>query len=261
MSSITITEEPTGPDAPVDNSIPPKPEYVPDKFYDAKTGEVRYEDLAKSYAELEKKLGQPRKPEEPPTTEATDEQPSDEEVANILTANGLNPQAFTVELEQNGKLSEESYTQLASKGFSREMVDTYIAGLQSSHIANEAGEVLAQRDLEEVYGSVGGKETFTAIAQWAAINVSQQELDTYNEMVNSGNKTQAIAAVHWIKSMYENANGREPSLLHGDGSKAGTVEPFRSNAQVVEAMSNPRYKSDPAYRDEVAKRLAASKIF
>jgi len=50
--SITITEDPTGPEAPIeaeqDNSSA-RPEWLPEKFQSP-------EDLAKSYAELEKKL-------------------------------------------------------------------------------------------------------------------------------------------------------------------------------------------------------------
>ena len=37
-----------------------------------------------------------------------------------------------------------------------------------------------------------------------------------------------------------------------------TAEPFRSQQEVVSAMRDARYRSDPAYRREIAGRMAAS---
>ena len=69
-------------DAPADK-VEPKPEGIPDKFYDAKTGKVDYEGLAKSYTELEKKIGKPKEPEEKP--EATVEKPDAAKLEDAVT--------------------------------------------------------------------------------------------------------------------------------------------------------------------------------
>ena len=47
--------------------------------------------------------------------------------------------ALAEEFQKDGKLSEESYKELEESGFSRELVDTYIRGIQSA--ATEAGEL------------------------------------------------------------------------------------------------------------------------
>lgn len=267
MSSVVIKDEPVGPgdaegnppEGHADNSPSARPEHIPEKFWDAEKGEPRYEDLAKSYTELEKKLGQQGTPEEKPEVKPEDpaKDAEGETVANILEANGLNPERFTVEISTNGELSEESYQELASKGFPREMVDQYLAG---AGLLSEANNVLQEAQLNEVYDVVGGEESYGVLRDWAAQNVEKGSLSTYNDMVNSGNVAQAKAAVTWLKSMYTEANGSEPKLVSGQTNAASSAEPFRSTAQVTQAMRDPRYQTDPAYREEVYKRLAASKM-
>lgn len=264
MASVTIREEPTGPEAPaqgapVDNS-PQRPDWVPEKFWDAEKGETNYEALAKSYSELERKLGS-RQQDEPQNPEEPNAQPTDEQVSNILIEKGLNPDRFTREFETMGGLSDESYEELEAAGFPRAMVDQYLAGANAAQAIEEAGRVLGERDINEVMELVGGSDNFDSLAQWAARSVPPEDLEVYNDMVNSGNKAQAKAAVTWLKTMYEDANGAEGNLYGGEGFGGPAVEPFRSSAQVVEAMRDKRYKIDPSYREEVARRLAASSIF
>jgi len=264
MATATFQDEPTTagamPADPVDNPSG-RPDHVPEKFWDAEKGEVRTDAVLKSYTELEKRLGAPQQQPAEPQQNADEPSPEareqGEQVANILEANGLDPQRFNVEIEQNGSLSEESYSELESKGFTRDMVDQYLAG---AGLIGEYAEVLTESQLESVYSSVGGEESFNAMSAWAAQNVDESALETYNDMVNSGNPAQAQAAVTWIKSMYTDANGSEPNLLNGESNQRDTVEPFRSTAQITEAMRDPRYKSDPAYREDVARRLYASDL-
>jgi len=48
-------------------------------------------------------------------------------------------------------------------------------------------------------------------------------------------------------------------LFEGD-SDVFSSDAFRSIAQVTQAMNDPRYEKDPAYRKEVTDRLAKSTI-
>lgn len=266
MSTVVIKEEPVGPggadgSAPAgladNSSAAQRPDHIPEKFWDAEKGTVRYDDLAKSYVELEKKLGQPKDAPAAETEEAAQDEAQAQQVANILEANGLDPERFTVEIQQNGSLSEESYAELEAKGFPRQMVDQYLAG---AGLMSEYAEVLTEQQLADIYTVTGGEDNFRAMQDWAAVNVDEKSLATYNEMVNSGNPAQAKAAVTWIKSMYTDANGQEPSLRTGTAGPGPSAEPFGSTAQLKAAMSDARYRSDPAYRAEVIKRLSVSNI-
>ena len=48
-------------------------------------------------------------------------------------------------------------------------------------------------------------------------------------------------------------------MLTGNAPKANT-DVYKSQAQVVEAMSDPRYDRDTAYRQEVMEKLSRSNI-
>ena len=56
--------------------------------------------------------------------------------------------------------------------------------------------------------------------------------------------------------------GNEPKLMSGKSSNTPSSQTFKSNAEVVAAMRDPRYKTDIAYQHEVQRKLAFSdKVF
>ena len=66
-------------------------------------------------------------------------------------------------------------------------------------------------------------------------------------------------AVAGLKSQYEEVNGYEGRMLSGKGAPQ-QVDAFRSQAEVVQAMADPRYDNDPAYRNDVFEKLSRSNI-
>jgi uncharacterized membrane protein len=154
---------------------------------------------------------------------------------------------YSQEFFTNGKLSDESYQDLNKLGFSKAIVDQFIAGQQA---------VMA-REEQAVYDSVGGKDTYAAMVQWAGQNLSKDEIDAYNSALSSGNQAQMQFAVKGLQARFA-ANTREPSLKTA-GGKAPPAS-FRSVAEVVAAMSDPKYKTDPAYRAEVERKVANSNV-
>ncbi|MBN9564800.1 MAG: hypothetical protein J0G29_01705 [Alphaproteobacteria bacterium] len=155
---------------------------------------------------------------------------------------------LTQEYQQQGTLSEERYQQLEKLGISKPFVDTYIKGVQSQ--ANEA--------VQKAYAAVGGKETFEQMQQWATHNLSKEQILAFNEIVTtSPNMDAAILAIKGLYADYRQA--QEPSLLQGKGSGHDTSV-FESLAQVTEAIKDPRYEKDPAYRRAVESKLARSRV-
>ena len=55
------------------------------------------------------------------------------------------------------------------------------------------------------------------------------------------------------------SNPQKQELFEGD-SDVFSSDAFRSIAQVTQAMNDPRYEKDPAYRKDVTDRLAKSTI-
>ena len=179
------------------------------------------EDLAKAYGELESKL-------------------SDDGQPNAL-------EAFSKEYEENGQLGDASYDKLEKMGISRDMVDLYISGLQSAQ----------DQESKAVYDIVGGQEQFEKMAAWVGTNLAEGEVSTLNEMLVQGGEPAKMAA-QLIKNRYDQVNGREASLIQGNVSST-SQSTFQSYHELMQAMGDPRYQTDPVYQRQVAVRLANSK--
>jgi len=253
MPTLTAVSTPTqtGPDAPNQPIADPsggglikqeqpqeasqevRPTWLPEKFKSP-------EDLAVAYGELEKKLGKPAKTEKP------EGQPD----ANTEVATGF--AKYSEEYFKNGSISEDSLKELEAKGIPREYVDQYVRGYEAYQTA----------EVTTILGEIGGESEFKSMSEWASENLSENELSAYNDAVTSGNKEQASFAVKGMYARYKSGvAGNEPRLLSGNTRVSGDVNVFRSTAEVVEAMKNPKYKSDPAYRKDVEERLARSNVF
>lgn len=216
-----------------------RPEWLPEKFKSP-------EELAKAYAELESKLGK-KEPEEKPGE--APEEPAQEAAKEELANRGLSFDEFSQEYAQHGALSEDSYKKLEQAGIPKEVVDQFIAGQQA----------IATRLETEVKSLVGGDEGFQELAAWAAENLSDEELAAYNRAVSSGDIGQAKLAVSGLYHRFQESRPNEPKLLQGAGGKP-SADVYESLAQLQEDMSNPKYKTDPAFRAKVQDKLARSEI-
>jgi len=219
-----------------------RPSWLPEKFNSP-------EDLAKSYAELESKLGQSQQPNNP--APANPAPASEQAVTDGLTRAGLNIADFQAEYDKNGgKLSDDSYAKLQQAGYSRDFVNDYIRGQ----------EALAEKQAEEVFKEVGGAKEFAKVTAWAKANLPRAELDAFNRVIDTAPVDALRFAVLGLHSKYVAANGREPRLINGSEPGNATAG-FASRHEMVEAMRDPRYKKDEAYRAQVTQRLGASTFF
>ena len=62
-----------------------------------------------------------------------------------------------------------------------------------------------------------------------------------------------------MKAEYDNVEGYEGRMLQGKAAK-NSRDAFRSQAEVVAAMSDPRYDKDPAYRQDLYDKLERSNV-
>lgn len=217
-----------------------RPEWLPQEFQSA-------EDLAKAYSELQAKLGaKSQESAEASKTETPTEQQNPEQA---LSEKGLDFSEFSAEFATKGELSPESYAKLEAAGFDKQIVDNYIAG-QKAVAAQYETEILAE---------VGGREKYSEITAWAKANLTPSEIDAFNAAVSSGNTAQAKLAVLGLSAQFSKAVGSEPKLVQGRPTSA-SEDVFESTAQLTEAMRNPLYRSDPAYRAKVQAKLARSNI-
>lgn len=225
------------------NQSSQRPEHIPEKFW--KDGKVDTDALVKSYTELEKaRSGKELEKKEVKPAEQVQTEPTDESF-----------KPFYEEFAKDGKLSEESYKKLAEQHkLPKAIVDSFIA----DRVARQTQET--ETVTREVFDLVGGQENYTKTAEWARDNLAAEDIAAFNSVLESGNKAQIKLAVAGLHARFTAAEGRPAATrLRGDGGRP-TVTAFRSMSEVAVAMSDPRYATDPSYRDEVAERLRVSDI-
>lgn len=202
-------------------------------------------DLEKAYVELEKKQG--GKAEEKKVEATTPEQ-----AREAVQKAGLDMAALSKEYTDNqGKLTDETYKALEAKGISRETVNTFIDG-------QKAIGTQMRTEFEQIAGDANNLK---ALYDWAGSNMSADEVKTYNSLVESGNLAGAKLALEGMVSRYNEAMGSDPNLVGGEAapSRSG-AQPFASNDELVRAMADPRYQTDPAYRAKIEARLAGTEM-
>ena len=244
------------------------------------------EDLEKAYIELQKKLGDKddavsqegqgneTQEVESKTTEGYLEDGSvdydkvskdyGDEVGSIFKNKGIDPYEMDKYFqENNGTISEDMYKQLESAGFNKPLVDSFLNGLktntQETTTEPPVEDRFTESEIRSVQNSVGGEEQYKRLVEWAADNLPANDIDAFDELISTGNTNQIKLAVQGMNAQYQEANGYEGRMLQGTPSKQ-SGEVFRSQAQLVKAMSDPRYDNDPAYRADVIEKLERSDL-
>ena len=206
------------------------------------------QDLEKGYLEAQKMLGERSSEQE------TDEE--EQEPSEYLPTDYLN--AAASEYGENGELSEETMNQLTSMS-SEELIAAYI-DTQANQQQQAQGVELSDRQVQSIKQTVGGDEQYDALVGWAGENLDSSSINAFDALVESGNAKAIELAVAGLYSMYEAQNGSEGQMITGK-APASRGDRFRSQAEVVAAMADPRYDADPAYRQEIVERLERSDDF
>ena len=208
------------------------------------------EELEKAYLELQQKLGGG---EEEPEQE-TEEEVEEEEV-ETPAAQGLITDASS-EYAENGELSAETMAKFSQMSTS-DLVQAYIEMQGQQQSAPEPAADLTEAEVNSIKNYAGGEESYTQLMRWAGENLPQASVEAFDSLVETGNLQAIQLAVAGVRAEYDRTNGVDGELLTGKAPTA-TVDAFRSQAEVVRAMSDPRYDDDPAYRQDVFNKLERS---
>jgi hypothetical protein len=123
----------------------------------------------------------------------------------------------------------------------------------------EEDVVFTEQDVERIHNIVGGPEEYNNMLKWAAQAMTKDDIDAFDHVIGLNDPQAAAFAVFALNKFYKDQQDSEGELL--TGGKATQVEDvFKSQAQVVQAMSDPKYDRDPAYRQEVMEKLERSNI-
>ena len=219
------------------------------------------EDLEAAYLSLQKKLGQE---EEEVDYESSDEgyeeeEGADEEVSENAPAISLINEASDEYYANDGALSEETISRFSEMS-SQDLVNAYVEMYQNGQV-NQAsqGVEMSEAQVNSVMNAAGGEANYNEIVEWAASNLPDRQIDAFDSVVDSGNPAAIGIAFQGLQSAYQEANGYEGRMLQGKApSSSGEV--YRSQAELVAAMGDPRYDNDPAYRADVIQKLEQSDL-
>jgi hypothetical protein len=120
-------------------------------------------------------------------------------------------------------------------------------------------EVLSDEQAKMLMDMVGGDKAYKSMLDWAAENFDESEVEMYDSVMGSGNPNAIYYAVQALQARYNDSVGSDGQTLTGRGA-ADTDDSFKSQAELVAAMSDPRYDRDPAYRNDVMRRLENSDV-
>lgn len=220
-------------------------------------------ELEKAYVELQSKLGEKgnkdsgevRNTEDTPeveseeTTEETEETPQASPAAELISS-------ASEEFNDKGELTPETLEKFSSMS-SRDLVNAYMELQKNSPDLAEPAADISDASVNEVKNFAGGEQAYENMVNWASQNLDQKSIEAFDSIVNTGSVDAIKLAVSGLKTQYENANGYEGTMYTGKAPQT-SKDVFRSQAELVEAMSDRRYDRDPAYRQDVIEKLERS---
>jgi len=251
------------------------------------------EELEKAYGELERKLGEKDNKDSEPSNETEVQEQSEvseeetetketteenfyleggevnyesvneaygEKLGDLFKESNIDPWEISKHFQDNeGSINEADYKQLEDAGLSRQTVDAYLQGRAVDMGFTETSDSndISDATVTEVKNYAGGDEAYGNMVNWASNNLGQNEVQAFDEVINSGSVDAIKLAVSGLKARYEDSTGREGTMVTGK-APVQTVDAFRSQAELVAAMNDRRYDNDSAYRQDVIAKLERS---
>ena len=201
------------------------------------------EELEKGYLELQQKLSsnQPAEKAEPEQTEES----AEPTILDRIWEESTSQEEFSPEL-----------TEEISKMSSTELANMYLDYRQANEGAEPARD-FSQDEIQQLQGVVGGQENYTNMIDWAQKSLNEQEVNMFDAVMAKGDPLAAFFAVRSLAYAYNDAVGYDGNVVQGKAPKQNTDQ-FRSQQELINAMSDTRYENDPAYRQDVMDKLTRS---
>ena len=224
------------------------------------------EELEKGYLELQKQLGKGEPAEGSEITDSEPEETSEpssateiygEYIGSKFDEAGIDYEGMNTRWQESGQLTDEDYGELKEAGFSREMVEAYLQGIQFNA---QRDTELQQGQVKEIQDMYGGEAAYGEMIGWAAGVLTDSEKAAFDMAIKNPNYDMVKLAVAGLHARYMAEGNKEPKLVSGRTNRKGTKAKFESMAQVVAAMNDPLYASDPAFRKQVEEKLSRSNV-
>ena len=206
------------------------------------------QELEKAYIKLQGKLGEPKEEKEDTSQELEIKKEEEEETKE--TDSDFLDRLWD---EAQDKVSDETLQELS------EMSSQDLAQMHLKYRSENQKVVITEKQVGQLKDVAGGAEKYTEMIGWAENNLQKEEINMYDAVMEKGDPLACYFAVQALKYRFDDASGVEGKMLTGKAPSSGG-DTYKSQAQVVEAMSDPKYDNDPAYRREVMNKLERSDV-
>ena len=215
------------------------------------------QELEKAYVELQQKLGEKGSKDNEPVNESevqeTKEVSEEETETTEDTSENNILDTLWDQAVSNDKYEQETLDKLNTMS-ATEIADMHLQYRQANQTAQ-----LTEQDVTELKNIAGGEQEYSNMLKWAEKNLNQQEISMFDQVMEKGDALGAFFAVRSLAYRYDDARGVEGKMVTGNAPKSSGNQ-FRSQAEVVKAMSDPRYDNDPAYRQDIMQKLERSNV-
>ena len=200
------------------------------------------EELEKAYVELQQKFSSGE-------TTQQEQQPEEQQEEATEDLNLMD----TLWEEAQTEWNQETLQKLAES----DPVDIAQAYLELRAETNQAHE-LTTEETAQLYDVVGGEQQYADMMRWAGQNLDSNQQELYDSVMQKGDPAACFFAVQALAyRMSEQAGWNSQDFITG-GDAFSPRDVYRSQAEVVQAMADPRYDNDPAYRQDVMLKLERS---
>ena len=210
------------------------------------------EELEQAYIELQRKLGSKGNDQTTDDTEPEleEEVEEDDEPIDYSFLNRLAQEA------DGGEFTPETLQALEGMSAS-DVADMFLAYRQEAG-SPEPDYQMSTDDIVEMKSVVGGDQEYNNMISWASQNLSPEEVQVYDSVMDKGDPQAIYFAIQALNYRFKDSVGYEGQMLTGRAAR--TTDAYRSQAEVVRAMGDPRYDNDPAYRQDVFDKLERSNL-
>ena len=217
------------------------------------------QELEKAYVELQKKLGSGDSSEagdsgDSEQVESKEGGEKEEEAKEDTESDGI------LDTLWNEANSEESYSKESIEALNKlkpaELADMHLRYRQQ---VEQSKPQITEQQVKELKNVAGGEEKYGEMLQWATNNLSKQEVDMFDTVMERGDPLAAFFAVRSLSYRYQDSVGYDGKMVTGTAPRSDGDQ-FQSQAEVVQAMSDPRYDRDPAFRQKIMKKLERSNV-
>jgi len=236
---------------------PTRPDYIPEKFWDAEKGETRLDALAKAHAELEKKFsqGEHKKQGLQITDQNVEKSDATTETPGEQVDFSKAYDEFQTALTTKEALEDGDYAAL-EKFIPRTVIDQQIEMQRELATARaELNQIKIGNYEAEIFASAGDADKYKSMVLWAQNNFAPDEIKQYDTLI--ADPATGKFAFESLKARYQAANPSEGNRVQAQPSTI-TGDVFNDQSEVTAAVRSKEYERSEAYRKQVGEKIERS---